>query len=41
MLAVSTGYLALGWGHITLEKWLDGRNRRAVQALLNRAAGSA
>jgi hypothetical protein len=40
MLAVSTGYLALGWAHITLEKWLDGRNRRAVRALLDRAAGS-
>lgn len=39
MLAVSSGFLALGWGHITLEKWLDGRNRRAVLALLNRAAG--
>lgn len=41
MLAVSTGYLTLGWGHITLEKWLDGRNRRAVRALLDRAAGNA
>jgi hypothetical protein len=41
MLGVSSGYLALGWGHITLEKWLDGRNRRAVLALLNRAAGDA
>ena len=40
MLAVSIGYLALGWGHITLEKWLDGRNRRAVQVLLDRAAGN-
>ena len=40
MLAVSTGYLALGWGHIALEKWLDGRNRRAMQALLERAAGT-
>lgn len=39
MLAVSTGYLSLGWLHITLEKWLDGRNRRAVLALLERAAG--
>ena len=39
MLAVSGGYLALGWGHIALEKWLDGRNRRAVVALLERAAG--
>lgn len=41
MLAVSAGYLALGWGHITLEKRLDGRNRRAVAALLERAAGRA
>lgn len=41
MLAVSSGYLALGWGHITLEKWLDGRNRNAVTALLNRAVGNA
>jgi hypothetical protein len=40
MLAVSTGYLALGWGHITLEKCLDGRNRRAVRTLLDRAAGN-
>lgn len=40
MLAVSSGYLALGWGHITLEKWLDTRNRHAVVALLNRAAGN-
>lgn len=38
MLAVSSGYLALGWLHITLEKWLDGRNRRAVRALLEQAA---
>lgn len=38
MLAVSSGYLALGWLHITLEKWLDGRNRRAVFALLERAS---
>ena len=30
MLAVSTGYLTLGWLHITLEKWLDGRNRRGL-----------
>lgn len=37
MLAISGGYLALGWLHIALEKWLDGRNRRAVQALLARA----
>lgn len=41
MLAVSGGYLALGWGHITFEKWLDGRNRNAVMALLTRAAGKA
>ncbi|MDH5410302.1 MAG: hypothetical protein OEY16_02850 [Alphaproteobacteria bacterium] len=41
MLTVSVGYLALGWGHITVEKWLDGRNRHAVRALLNRAAGNA
>ncbi len=41
MLAVSSGYLALGWGHISLEKWLDGRNRSAVRALLDRAAGNA
>ena len=40
MLAVSSGYLTLGWGHITLEKWLDARNRHAVVALLNRAAGN-
>lgn len=40
MLAVSIGYLAMGWGHITLEKGLDGRNRRAVQSLLERAAGN-
>lgn len=39
MLAVSAGYLALGWGHIMFEKWLDGRNRHAVRALLERAAG--
>lgn len=39
MLAVSTAYLALGWLHITLENWLDGGNRRAVRALLERAAG--
>lgn len=39
MLAVSGGYLALGWGHITLEKWLDGRNRNAVMALLTKAVG--
>lgn len=41
MLAVSSGYLALGWAHITLEKWLDGRNRNAVVDLLNRAVGNA
>lgn len=41
MLAVSAGFLLLGWGHITLEKWLDGRNRRAVIALLKHAAGAA
>lgn len=41
MLAISTGYLALGRGHITIEKWLDGRNRLAVQTLLDRAAGKA
>ncbi len=41
MLAVSTGYLGLGWGHITLEKWLDGRNRRAVRSLLERAVSGA
>lgn len=40
MLAVSSGYLTLGWSHITLEKWLDTRNRHAVVALLNRAAGN-
>ena len=39
MLAVSGGYLALGWGHITFEKWLDGQNRNAVKALLTRAVG--
>ena len=39
MLGITSGYLALGWLHITLEKWLDGRNRRAVRALLQRAAG--
>jgi len=41
MLAVSGAYLALGWLHITLEKWLDGRNRRAVRALLERAVAAA
>lgn len=40
MLSISIGYLALGWGHITLEKWLDGRNRRAVKSLLEKAAGN-
>ena len=40
MLAVSTGYLTLGWLHIMLEKWLDGRNRRAVRAPLEHAAGN-
>lgn len=41
MLAVSICYLALAWGHITFEKWLDTRNRHAVLALLHRAAGNA
>lgn len=40
MLAVSTAFIALGWLHITLEKWLDGRNRSAVRALLERAVAA-
>ncbi len=39
MLGVSSAYLALGWLHITVEKWLDRGNRRAVRELLERAAG--
>ncbi|UCH74105.1 MAG: hypothetical protein JSU82_17640 [Rhodospirillales bacterium] len=40
MLAVSLAYLAVGWLHITFEKWLDDRNRRAVRTLLRDAARS-
>lgn len=38
MVLVSVGYLALGWVHISFEKWLDARNRRAVRRLLDEAA---
>lgn len=41
MLVVSALYVALGWGHIAFENWLDARNRLAVLALLHRAAGNA
>lgn len=38
MTLISCGYLALGWGHIGFEKWLDARNRHAVRRLLESAA---
>lgn len=41
MMGVSIAFIALGWLHITLEKWLDGKNRGAVRALLERAVAAA
>lgn len=34
MVLISSAYMVLGWGHITFEKRLDARNRRAVRRLL-------
>lgn len=39
MILLSCSFITLGWAHISFEKWLDARNRRAVRRLLEYAAG--
>lgn len=40
MVLISGAYMALGWGHISLESRLDARNRHAVRRLLECAVAS-